>query len=68
VKRIFALAAQKFIMDVVQDAYQYNKIRQQGMSAKDKRLAGKKSVLTMDDLSAALSEYGIHVRRPEYYS
>ena len=68
IKRLLALTAQKFISDIAQDAYQYSKIRQQGMSAKDKRTASKRTVLTMEDLSAALSEYGVNVKRPEYYT
>lgn len=67
-RRLFALAAHKFIMDIIRDAYQYSKVRHQGMSSKEKRMAGKKAVLTMEDLSAALAEYNINTRRPEYYS
>eukprot|EP00158_Paraphelidium_tribonemae_P001204 Partr_v1_DN24107_c1_g2_i1_m71026 putative TAF10 RNA polymerase II, TATA box binding protein (TBP)-associated factor len=68
VKRFLALAAQKFISDIAQDSYQYCKIRQQGMSSKDKKNASKKNVLTMEDLSAAMAEYGVNARRPDYYT
>lgn len=30
-------------------------------------LQEKKIVLTMDDLSSALTEYGLNVKKPEYY-
>jgi hypothetical protein len=40
-----ALAAQKFVTDIAQDAYQYCKIRQQGLTARDKRMAGRVSIM-----------------------
>lgn len=68
IKRMMALAAQKFVSDIAQDAFQYYKIRQQGMSAREKKASdSKKAVLTMEDLAPALAEYGINVKKPEYY-
>ncbi|ORX60708.1 putative TAF10-TFIID and SAGA subunit [Hesseltinella vesiculosa] len=66
VKRVLALAAQKYIADIATDAYQYCKVRQSGNRSK----VGKerKTTLTMEDLSAALTEYGINVKKPEHYS
>ncbi|CAG8568801.1 915_t:CDS:2 [Ambispora gerdemannii] len=64
VKRLMALAAQKFISDIATDAFQYCKIRAQSKKALGKR---NKTVLTLDDLSAALSEYGINIKKPDYY-
>jgi transcription initiation factor TFIID subunit 10 len=64
IKRLLALAAQKFISDVATDAYQYCKIRQQGN--RDKR-KDRRTVLTIEDLASALSEHGINIRKPEYY-
>ncbi|KAG0218464.1 Transcription initiation factor TFIID subunit 10 [Mortierella sp. GBA43] len=66
IKRLLALAAQKFISDIATDAFQYCKVRQQSQ----KRAAPgkeKKTVLTMEDLSEALGEYGINVKKPDYY-
>ncbi|KAF9005898.1 transcription initiation factor IID TAF10 subunit [Cyathus striatus] len=76
-KRLLSLAAQKFVSDIAADAYQHARIRTNAAggrtrvnqplsgpgSAKDKT----RTTLTMDDLSAALAEYGINARKPEYY-
>ncbi|KAF9142993.1 Transcription initiation factor TFIID subunit 10 [Linnemannia schmuckeri] len=66
IKRLLALAAQKFVSDIATDAFQYCKVRQQSQ----KRPAPgkeKKTVLTMEDLSDALGEYGINVKKPDYF-
>ncbi|KAI8069649.1 transcription initiation factor TFIID 23-30kDa subunit-domain-containing protein [Gongronella butleri] len=65
VKRLLALAAQKYIADIATDAFQYCKVRQSGNRSKVGK--DRKTVLTMEDLSAALAEYGINVKKPEYY-
>ncbi|ORY03624.1 transcription initiation factor IID, TAF10 subunit [Basidiobolus meristosporus CBS 931.73] len=73
VKRLLALAAQKFIADIATDAFQYCKIRTARKYCEEARrqtpfpIQDKKTVLTMDDLSAALSEYGINIKKPEYF-
>ena len=76
IKRLVALVAQKFVTDVANDAMHYHRLRQGsgttaagGASAKDKRagVAAKKTCLTMDDLTAALHDYGVNVKRPSYY-
>ncbi|KAI8088754.1 transcription initiation factor TFIID 23-30kDa subunit-domain-containing protein [Halteromyces radiatus] len=66
VKRLLALAAQKFVADIATDAFQYCKVRQSGNRSKVGK--DRKTVLTMEDLSAALSEYGVNVKKPDYYS
>ncbi|KAJ3372890.1 Transcription initiation factor TFIID subunit 10 [Allomyces arbusculus] len=65
IKRVLALAAQKFIADVATDALHFCKVRQQSVPA---RKPSKKHVLTMEDLSSALAEYGVTVKKPEYLS
>jgi transcription initiation factor TFIID subunit 10 len=60
IKRLISLAAQKFISDIVNDTMQYCKIRQQ-------RRKDKKLVLTMEDLERSLKEYGINVKKPDYF-
>ncbi|PVG02036.1 putative TAF10-TFIID and SAGA subunit [Serendipita vermifera] len=67
-KRLLALAAQKFLSDIAADAYSHARIRSGGGRSKAGGAAAKvKTVLTMDDLSAALAEYGVNARKPEYY-
>ncbi|KAF2069831.1 hypothetical protein CYY_008853 [Polysphondylium violaceum] len=68
-KRLISLATQKFISDVTNDSLQYCKIRLQG-GARDKVVKGKEKslVLSLEDLSPALKEYGIDIRKPEYFA
>ncbi|KAK9494014.1 transcription initiation factor TFIID 23-30kDa subunit-domain-containing protein [Lipomyces doorenjongii] len=104
IKRLLALATQKFVSDIATDAYQYSRIRStwSAGSASSNPAAGAgqfragmpprfggggggvggvggggsaggggsgsgKVVLTMEDLSSALAEYGVNVHRPEFY-
>lgn len=115
IKRLLALATQKFISDVAQDAFEYSRIRSsssvynssnpqvrakqllQGQQfANQQSITGAngggnsidgqgdqqqpqqhstsnagnqqgKIVLTMEDLSSALSEYGVNTSRPDFY-
>jgi len=66
IRRLVSLAAQKFVSDIAEDALQYSKIRHH--PHRDKRgKEGQRLVLSMDDLSQALREYGITVKKPEYF-
>ncbi|KAM9941332.1 hypothetical protein ACTFIT_007872 [Dictyostelium discoideum] len=67
IKRLISLATQKFISDVTSDSLQFCKIRLQGTS-REKTRKDKALVLTTDDLSLALREYGINIRKPEYFA
>lgn len=64
--RLVALAVQKFISEIANDALQHCKIRSSNQLSKSKSKE-KKYTLTMDDLAPALAEYGINVRKPQYY-
>ncbi|KAF9447712.1 transcription initiation factor IID, TAF10 subunit [Macrolepiota fuliginosa MF-IS2] len=76
-KRLLSLAAQKFVSDIAADAYQHARIRTNaagGRARVNQPFAGAghvkdktRTTLTMEDLSAALAEYGINSRKPEYY-
>ncbi|KAH3664401.1 hypothetical protein WICMUC_005786 [Wickerhamomyces mucosus] len=91
IKRILALATQKFINDIATDAYEYSRIRSQSTvynssnpqvrakalmagaingqqtSTSNSGNSSKKVVLTTEDLSSALSEYGLNISRPDFY-
>ncbi|KAL1676654.1 transcription initiation factor TFIID 23-30kDa subunit-domain-containing protein [Schizophyllum commune] len=73
-KRLLSLAAQKFVADIAGDAYQHARIRTNAAGARGRTAAPygmskdkTRTTLTMDDLSAALSEYGIDARKPDFY-
>ncbi|KAF8518053.1 transcription initiation factor TFIID 23-30kDa subunit-domain-containing protein [Hysterangium stoloniferum] len=73
-KRLLSLAAQKFVSDIAADAYQHARIRTNAAPGGRGRTTGTssardktKTTLTMDDLSAALSEYGINAKKPEFF-
>ncbi|KAI9020395.1 transcription initiation factor IID TAF10 subunit [Hyaloraphidium curvatum] len=68
IKRLLALAAQKFIADIATDALQHCRMRQ--ASANRDRRGGakeKKLVLTMEEVTAALADRGISVAKPDLY-
>ncbi|RDX54243.1 transcription initiation factor IID, TAF10 subunit [Polyporus arcularius HHB13444] len=74
-KRLLSLAAQKFVSDIASDAYQHARIRANATGGRSRAqpsgtaLAREKTktTLTMDDLGAALADYGINMRKPEFY-
>lgn len=70
VVRLVSLAAQKFIADVANDALQQQKKNQAVLQQQSKRPLPKdrKYVLTTEDLSYALSQQGIHVRKPTFFN
>lgn len=75
-KRLVALIGQKFITDVANDAIHHHRMRNSGPAGRSGASAtlggplssGKKNVLTMEDLAAALADYGINIKRPQYYT
>ncbi|KIM61300.1 hypothetical protein SCLCIDRAFT_1216072 [Scleroderma citrinum Foug A] len=73
-KRLLALAAQKFVSDIAADAYQHARIRTNAAGGRARMNIGSgaskdktRTTLTMDDLSAALAEYGISAKKPDFY-
>lgn len=72
-KRLVALIGQKFITDIANDAMHYTRMRQGnvgggGSASTPGGARGKRVLLTLEDLSAALADYGINIRRPAYYT
>ncbi|XP_023945119.1 transcription initiation factor TFIID subunit 10 [Bicyclus anynana] len=69
--RLIALASQKFLSDIANDALQHCKMRtssQINQSSKNaKGPKEKKYVMSMEDLVPALQEYGISAKKPHYY-
>lgn len=74
--RLISIAAQKFISDVANDALQHCKTRTNnapnthGSSSKNMKAPNSKDrkyALTMEDLSPALADYGITVRKAQYF-
>ncbi|KAI6686404.1 hypothetical protein NL676_032317 [Syzygium grande] len=68
--RLVAVATQKFIADIASDALQHCKARQASIvkDKRDKQQKDKRLILTMDDLSKALREYGVNVKHQEYFA
>lgn len=67
VVRLISLAAQKFVSDIANDALQFSRMRGAGQSSK-KVGKEKRYTLTMEDLGPALNEYGINVKKPQYFT
>lgn len=72
IKRILGLAAQKFITDIATNSMQYCLIRNQASSSKDRNRTSsskqdKRKVLSMEDLTMALEDHGVNLKKPEYY-
>ncbi|XP_011409627.1 PREDICTED: transcription initiation factor TFIID subunit 10-like [Amphimedon queenslandica] len=65
--RLVSLAAQKFLSDIINDSLQHCKMRGAPQGSR-KGTKDKRYVLTMEDLSPALAEYGINVRKPMYFT
>jgi len=66
--KLVSLAAQKFVSDVAGDALTHCKMRQAGGAGTTARKGKeKKFVMTTEDLSLALAEQGVSVKKPPYY-
>lgn len=62
-----SLAAQKFVSDVANDALQHCKTRGVSQTSKTSKGKDRRYSLTMEDLTPALAEYGITVKKPHYF-
>lgn len=70
ITRLVSIATQKFIAEIASDAFQLCKARQAGVSKekRDKQQKDKRLVLTTEDLSMALREYGVNMKHHEYFA
>ncbi|XP_072305009.1 transcription initiation factor TFIID subunit 10 isoform X1 [Eucyclogobius newberryi] len=66
--RLISLASQKFISDIANDALQYCKMKGTASTSSRSKTKDKKYTLTMEDLQPALSEYGVNVKKPYYFT
>ncbi|KAM4738030.1 transcription initiation factor TFIID subunit 10 isoform 1-T1 [Anableps anableps] len=66
--RLISLASQKFISDIANDALQYCKMKGTASGSSRSKTKDKKYTLTMEDLTLALSEYGVNVKKPYYFT
>ena len=64
--RLVSLAAQKFISEISNDALQHCKTRGANLNTKTKG-KDRRYTLTMEDLTPAVAEYGIVVKKPHYF-
>lgn len=64
--RLISIASQKFIADIANDSLQHCKMRtalnQNKKPTKDKRYS-----FTFEDLNPVLTEYGINIKKPQYF-
>eukprot|EP00262_Sarcandra_glabra_P007147 TRINITY_DN1974_c0_g1_i2.p1 TRINITY_DN1974_c0_g1~~TRINITY_DN1974_c0_g1_i2.p1 ORF type:complete len:135 (-),score=28.47 TRINITY_DN1974_c0_g1_i2:140-544(-) len=68
--RLVAVATQKFIAEVASDALQQCKARHSApvKEKRDKQQKEKRLILTMEDISTALREYGVNLKHQEYFA
>uniref|UniRef100_A0A8D2CXI4 Transcription initiation factor TFIID subunit 10 n=1 Tax=Sciurus vulgaris TaxID=55149 RepID=A0A8D2CXI4_SCIVU len=66
--RLISRAAQKFISDIANDALQHCKMKGTASGSSRSKSKDRKYTLTTEDLTTALSEYGINVKKPHYFT
>ena len=67
VSKLISIASQKFISDILNDAFTHCKLRTAAPIGGKTKSKDKKYVLTMEDLVPVLSDYGITVKKPPYF-
>lgn len=65
--KLVSLASQKFVSDIANDALQHCKMRNAGPTTNSKKTKDKKYTMTREDLSQALADQGITLKKPPYY-
>ncbi|GAB4830353.1 Transcription initiation factor TFIID subunit 10 [Ancistrocladus abbreviatus] len=68
--RLVAIATQKFVAEVATDALQHCKARQLSIvkDKRDKQQKDQRLILTMEDLSKVLREYGVNLKHQQYFA
>lgn len=68
IKRLVSVIGQKFLSDITSDAVKYSKLRTNNPSSSQKPSNSKtRQTFTFDDLTFALNERGIQIKRPPYH-
>jgi len=65
--RLISLAAQKFISDIINEAFTHCKLKAMVPQGGKTKVKDKKYTLTLEDLIPILNDYGITVKKPPYY-
>ena len=65
--RLISLASQKFLSDIINEAFTHCKLKGSAPAGKGNKKQDKKFVLTLEDLVPILNDYGITVKKPMYY-
>ncbi len=68
VLRLVGLATQKFLSEVCYDTMKVFEIRQSSSKKDAETNKDLKMVFTTEDLACSLKEYGIDIKKPEYFA
>ncbi len=65
--RLISLACQKFLSDIINEAFTHCKLKGAAPVGKGNKKQEKKFILALEDLTPILNDYGITVKKPMYY-
>lgn len=66
--RLVSLAGQKFLSDILNDAWRLSKLKVSAQAARSNKNKEKRSALVVEDVASALQERGITLHRSPYYT
>lgn len=64
--RLISIASQKFVADIANDSLQHCKMRT-ALNQNKKQPKDKRYSFTFEDLNPVLGEYGINIKKPQYF-